>query len=114
MEPEPLQLTDIDQLTNGIDFYNNIPLSIVNDHNVRLGVMVEPFYWHYHPNSDETFFGIEGVLLIDLEDRTIELNPGQLFTIPLNVIHRTRPKADRSVNLTFELSAIETIKVDIK
>ena len=28
--------------------------------------MTEPFYWHYHPNSDETFLVIEGIVCIDL------------------------------------------------
>jgi mannose-6-phosphate isomerase-like protein (cupin superfamily) len=75
--------------------------------------MTEPFYWHYHPNSDETFLVLEGVLCIDLEDRTVELSPGQLITIPANTMHRTRPKHDRSVNVTFERENIQTVKADI-
>lgn len=113
MTPQALTLIDIQEKTAGIDFYKNIPLSTVNDHNVRLSVMTEPFYWHYHPNSDETFLVIEGILCIDLEDKTIEVEPGQLFSIPANVIHCTRPKDHRSVNLTFERSNIQTVKVDL-
>ncbi|WP_236050049.1 cupin domain-containing protein [Hymenobacter negativus] len=73
--------------------------------------MNEPFYWHYHPNSDEVFWVVEGTLCIDLEEGTVELSPGQLFAIPANVRHRTRPLGVRSVNLTFERADIETIKV---
>ncbi|MEJ1237422.1 cupin domain-containing protein [Chryseolinea sp. T2] len=72
--------------------------------------MTDPFFWHYHPNSDETFLVTDGVLCIDLEDHTIELAAGQLFTIPANVKHRTRPKEGRSVNLTFERASIETVR----
>jgi uncharacterized cupin superfamily protein len=72
--------------------------------------MTQPYYWHYHPNSDETFLELEGVLIIELEDQTIELSPGQLFTVPTNVLHRTKPKGSRSVNLSFELAAMQTIK----
>ena len=75
--------------------------------------MTESFYWHYHPNSDETFITLEGVLCIDLQSETIELSPGQLLTIPKNTIHRTRPKGERSVNLTVEHGQIETVKVDV-
>lgn len=92
MEPPVLTPIDIKQETIQVDYYKNIRLSIVNDHAVRLSVMSEPFYWHYHPNSDETFLVLEGVLCIDLEDRTVELMPSQLITIPANVVHRTRPK----------------------
>jgi mannose-6-phosphate isomerase-like protein (cupin superfamily) len=113
MEPPVLIPIDIKQETNGVDSYKNIPLSIVNDHTVRLSVMTESFYWHYHPNSDETFLVMEGVLCIELEGRTFELTPGQLFTIPANVVHCTRPKHDRSVNLTFERVGIETVRIDL-
>ncbi|GAA4199487.1 hypothetical protein GCM10022289_09920 [Pedobacter jeongneungensis] len=107
-----LTVIDIEQETAGISSYKNVPLSLFNDHIVRVGVMTESFYWHYHPNSDETFMAIEGILLIDLEDRTVELKPGQLFTIPAMVKHCTRPLHGRSVNLTFELAAMETVRCD--
>jgi mannose-6-phosphate isomerase-like protein (cupin superfamily) len=106
----PLTVIDIQQETHEINSYKNVPVAGVNDHVVRLSIMTEPFYWHYHPNSDETFLVLEGVVCIDLEDRTVELAAGQLFTIPANVRHRTRPQGDRSVNLTFELVAMETVK----
>jgi len=49
--------------------------------------------------------------VIDVQqDRMVELEPGQLFTIPANVRYLTRPQRNRSVNLTFELAAMETIK----
>ncbi|MBC7400572.1 MAG: cupin domain-containing protein [Mucilaginibacter sp.] len=98
--------------TNTVDSYINIPLTEVNDHVVRMSVMTEDFYWHYHPNSDETFMVIEGTLLIDLETGTIELNKGQMITVPKNMPHRTRPKDGRSVNLTIELTAMETVRIE--
>ena len=111
MQPtSPLTLIDIQHHIQETASYKNIPLSLTNDHLVRLSVMREPFYWHYHPNSDETFLVTEGVLYIELEDRTIELEAGQLFTIPANVKHCTRPKGNRSVNLTFEREDMITIR----
>jgi mannose-6-phosphate isomerase-like protein (cupin superfamily) len=91
--------------------YSNKPVAIVNDHVVRMSVMTEPYFWHFHPNSDESFLVIEGSVFIDLEDRTVELFPNQLFTIPKNVVHRTRPVGNRSVNITFEKSVMITEKV---
>jgi mannose-6-phosphate isomerase-like protein (cupin superfamily) len=94
------------------DVYKNIPIALVNDHVVRLSVMTEAYLWHLHPNSDETFLVIEGSVFIDLEDKTVELLPNQLFTIPKNVIHRTRPNGTRSVNLTFEHDCLITEPVN--
>lgn len=104
---------DFGQLTQAVTTpYANFTLATVNDHVVKLSVMTQDYYWHYHPNSDETFIVTEGILLIDLETQTIELLPGQLFSVPKNVVHRTRPKGERSVNLTVEHGQIETIRVD--
>ena len=91
--------------------YANLALGHVNDHVVRMSVMTESFYWHRHPNSDETFLVLEGELL-DIGDKTITLTRGEMTTVPKNVPHRTRPGTARSVNLTVELTAMETVRLD--
>ena len=91
--------------------YDNHPIANINDHVVNISTMTEPYYWHFHPNSDETFLVIEGQLCIEFENGSIELDPGQLLTIPRGVRHRTRPVGARSVNLTFELAQSETVAV---
>ena len=111
MRNPALTIIDIANITDKINIPTNLPLALVNDHVVRVSVMTEPYFWHFHPNSDETFLVLEGSVFIDLEDKTIELFPSQLFTIPKNVIHRTRPGGTRSVNLTFESQDLTTAKV---
>ena len=113
MYAPPLTVYDTMQFVQSQDAnYVNEPLAMVNDHVVRISVMTEPYFWHLHPDSDETFLVIEGVIFLDLEDRTVELSPGQLFTVPANVNHRTRPKTARSVNLTFESRKMTTVKTE--
>lgn len=82
--------------------YHNRSLATVNDHEVRMSVMTSGYGWHRHPDSDETFAVLEGELVIEFEAAEIVLRPGQMLTVPRGVVHRTRPKGDRSVNLTFE------------
>ncbi|HEY1984091.1 MAG TPA: cupin domain-containing protein [Terracidiphilus sp.] len=91
--------------------YDNHPIARINDHVVRIATMEEPYHWHFHPNSDETFLVMEGRLAIDFESGSVELDAGQLLTIPRGVRHRTRPVGTRSVNLTFELAQLETVAV---
>jgi mannose-6-phosphate isomerase-like protein (cupin superfamily) len=82
--------------------YKNFVLLNINNHCLRLAVMQGEFRWHQHPRSDECFLVVEGELEIDLADgRTFRLKPGEAFTIPAGVIHRTRSHA-RAVNLCFE------------
>ena len=70
--------------------------------------MTEAYHWHCHPDSDETFLALEGGLVIDLDDETVELKPGSMFTVNRGVRHRTRPLGTRSVNLTFERADAKT------
>lgn len=89
-------------LTNGLeDDWKNFVVSEVNDHVVRLSLLQRDFHWHSHSKSDEVFYVIQGKLFVDLEDRTEELHPGEMITIPKNVQHRTRSQ-DRTILLCFE------------
>lgn len=94
---DPLALSQLVQ-----EPYRNVSLARVNDHEIRMSVMTERFGWHRHPDSDETFVGVDGELVIELEDSEILVRPGELVTVPAGTLHRTRPRGARSVNLTFE------------
>ena len=88
------------------DKWFNQTLTQVNDSVVRLGIVEGEYHWHKHDNDDEFFFVLQGQLLIDVEDRTIELNPNQGVTITKGVMHRPRaPKT--TVMLMVETSAIQ-------
>jgi len=89
--------------------YRNASLGEVNDHQIRMSVMTGQFPWHRHPDSDETFFGVDGELVIEFADREVVVKPGQFVTIPAGTLHRTRPAGKRSVNLTFERIGAETL-----
>ena len=86
-----LTLIDVDKIRQSVtDEWFNQSLCEVNDCVVRLGVVQGEFHWHKHDNEDEFFFVVDGRLIIDLEDRSVELLPKQGFTIPKGVVHRTR------------------------
>ena len=89
--------------------YENVSLGEVNDHEIRMSVMTEQFRWHHHPDSDETFFGVDGELVIEFRDREVVVKAGQFVTVPAGTLHRTRPAGARSVNLTFERRGADTI-----
>lgn len=98
---EKINLYDI---TKEISEYRNWIVNEVNDHVLRIAVINGEYHWHKHEDCDELFMVLEGELFIDLEDRTISLKPGEVFTIPRNVMHRTRSN-ERTVNLCFEKSS---------
>ncbi|HEY0628387.1 MAG TPA: cupin domain-containing protein [Sphingomicrobium sp.] len=92
--------------------YDNRSLVTVNDHEIRMSVMTEPFVWHHHPDSDESFYGIDGELIIEFEGGEVVVAPGQFITVPAGTLHRTRPAGSRSVNLTFERTGAATVFKD--
>jgi len=86
-----LQRIDVPEMVRACtDKWFNETLTRVNDSVVRIGIVEGEYHWHKHDNDDEFFFVLEGQLLVDLEDRTIQLNPGQGVTVTRGVVHRTR------------------------
>ncbi len=72
-----------------VDWYNQT-LCQVNDSVVRLGVMKGRYHWHQHENEDELFFVLEGTFFVELEERDVELGPGQGLVVPRGVRHCPR------------------------
>jgi quercetin dioxygenase-like cupin family protein len=98
----PLDIIDLKALADTCEFkWFNQTLCQVNGSVVRMGVFEGEYHWHKHDEDDEFFHVLEGALLIDLEDRAVELAPGQGMVVPKGVVHRTRAKR-RTVVLMFE------------
>jgi mannose-6-phosphate isomerase-like protein (cupin superfamily) len=98
----PLEVVDVQALVDACkEPWYNQTLCRVNDSVVRLGVLQGEFHWHKHDREDEFFYVVEGRFVIELEGRTVELEPRQGFTVPKGVMHRTRAP-ERTVILMIE------------
>jgi mannose-6-phosphate isomerase-like protein (cupin superfamily) len=94
----PLELVDIPKLIEASKKeWQNYSLCEVNDCVVRLGVIHGEFHWHKHDHEDEFFYVIDGLLHIDTDDRTYDLQPGHGFTVPKGTSHRTRAPERTSI-----------------
>jgi mannose-6-phosphate isomerase-like protein (cupin superfamily) len=103
---EPLQLIDVPALVAACtDRWYNQTLCRVNDSVVRMGVVQGEYHWHKHEEEDEFFYVVEGEFLIDLEDRSVKLGPGQGFVVPKGIMHRPRAQ-QRTVILMVEGAGI--------
>jgi mannose-6-phosphate isomerase-like protein (cupin superfamily) len=99
---KPLEVIDAKAVADACEFkWFNQTLCQVNESVVRLGVVEGEYHWHKHDADDEFFFVVDGRLLIDLEGRLVELDPGQGFVVPRGVVHRTRAP-QRTIVLMFE------------
>ncbi|MEY2482772.1 MAG: hypothetical protein QOK24_1300 [Verrucomicrobiota bacterium] len=103
---QPLEVIDVPKLVEACDdkWYNQT-LCQVDESVVRLGVVHGEYHWHKHENEDEFFYVVSGQLLIDLENRCIDLAPGNGVVIPKGVMHRPRAP-ERTVILMVERAGI--------
>ena len=101
-----LEVVDVPALVKACrDRWYNQTLCQVNDSVIRLGVLQGDYHWHKHDRDDEFFFVLEGRFIIDLEDRSVELQRFEGFVVPKGIVHRTRAP-DRAIVLMAETSAI--------
>jgi mannose-6-phosphate isomerase-like protein (cupin superfamily) len=106
---KPLEIVDVARLVeeNSDEWYNQT-LCRVNDSIVRLGVLEGEYHWHHHDEGDEFFMVLDGTLLIDLEERTVELSRWQGITIPRGDEHRPRAPAKTVVLMVEQQSVVPT------
>ena len=104
-----LEVIDVPKLVRECtDKWFNQTLTKVNESVVRIGIVEGDYHWHKHDNDDEFFFVISGKLFIDLEDKTIELNPNEGTTISKGIMHRPRAPI-KTVMLMVETDKIDPI-----
>ena len=95
---KPLEIIDVPTLIEqSTKKWQNMSLCTVNNSVIRLAVIEGEFHWHKHDKEDEFFFVIDGLLLIDLEEKVIELKPKYGFMVPKGTLHRTRAPSRTSV-----------------
>jgi mannose-6-phosphate isomerase-like protein (cupin superfamily) len=70
---------------------------MLNDYKVMVAKVKGEFVWHAHPDTDDFFLVLAGRLTIQLRDRDVVLDPGELFIVPRGVEHC--PRADRETQL---------------
>jgi mannose-6-phosphate isomerase-like protein (cupin superfamily) len=86
----PLKIIEAGQLAREATHpWYNQTLCEVNASVVRLGVVQGEYHWHHH-ESDEFFYVVDGALLVDTENGTLELHSGQALVVPRTVEHRPR------------------------
>jgi mannose-6-phosphate isomerase-like protein (cupin superfamily) len=101
------KIIDVQEIVdNCAEKWINFTLTEVNDSFVRMGIFEGEFHWHKHDKEDEFFYVVEGKLLLDLENGTLELGPKQGYTVPRTVLHRTRAE-EKTIVLMVEGNTVD-------
>jgi len=80
----------------------------LNGQHVKLVKLLGEFVWHAHAEEDELFLVIDGRLLLEFRDRTVELGPGEFLIVPRGVEHRPVAPEEVSILLFEPASTLNT------
>ena len=79
-----------------------------NDNDVRVVKVKGEFVWHKHDDTDDFFLVLRGHLTIQLRDRDVELDEGELFVVPRGVEHCPRADEEAAVLLIEPVGTVNT------
>ena len=60
----------------------------LNGQTVKIARLKGEFIWHHHEAEDELFLVVKGRLIVQLRDREVSLEAGELLIVPRGVEHR--------------------------
>ena len=80
----------------------------INDDEVRIVKVKGEFVWHKHDDTDDFFLVLDGHLTIQLRDRNVELDEGELFVVPRGVEHCPRADEEAAILLIEPAGTVNT------
>ncbi|MCU4173742.1 cupin domain-containing protein [Carboxylicivirga sp. N1Y90] len=70
------------------DYWNPKIVGELNGQLVKLAKFKGEFMLHQHEHEDEMFLVIEGKLMMELDDKTLQINAGEFVIIPKGTNHK--------------------------
>jgi mannose-6-phosphate isomerase-like protein (cupin superfamily) len=83
-------------------------VGFLNDYKLAVVRVLGEFVWHKHDDTDDFFLVLAGHLTIQLRDRDVELDPGELFVVPRGIEHRPRAAEETHVLLIEPRGTVNT------
>jgi mannose-6-phosphate isomerase-like protein (cupin superfamily) len=77
-----------EKLATFTDRFSPRTVATYNGNDVMVAKLEGPFHWHKHDDTDDFFLVLAGTLDIELRDRRVTLNQGEVFVVPKGVEHR--------------------------
>jgi mannose-6-phosphate isomerase-like protein (cupin superfamily) len=80
----------------------------LNDYKVQVVKARGEFVWHSHAETDDFFLVVKGHLTIQLRDRDVHLEEGELFVVPRGVEHCPRADDEAHILLIEPVGTVNT------
>lgn len=90
------------------DHWSPRVIAEMNDYQFKLARVQGEFVWHDHPDTDEVFIVIEGVLEIEFRDGKVRIEAGEMFVVPKGVEHKPIAEHECKIMLVEPKGVINT------
>ena len=80
----------------------------LDDNYIKVAKVRGTLAWHSHEHEDEMFYVLDGVFRIEMEDRSVVLNPGEMFVVPKGVRHNPIAEQECLILLIERKSTLHT------
>lgn len=90
------------------DYWSPRVIAEMNDYQFKLVKLRGEFVWHDHRDTDETFILFDARLRIELCDRQVVLEAGEMYVVPKGVEHRSCTEGETSLLLIEARGVVNT------
>lgn len=105
----PIKTVNLNEKFNSFsEFWSPKIVGELNGQYVKVAKFKDEFIMHQHEDEDEMFLVIEGKLLMELEDKTLEVNPGEFIIIPRGTNHKPIAVGEAKILLFEPKSTLNT------
>ena len=104
-----MEVTSPVHIASGLDeLWSPRVVAEVDDAYVKVAKVRGSLAWHSHENEDELFFVLKGHLRIEMENRSVELDEGEMFVVPKGVRHNPVAESECHLMLIERKSTLHT------
>ena len=97
-----------EKLSKFTDHWSPRIVAEMNDYQFKLVKIKGDFVWHNHDDTDEVFIVLEGEMMIEFKDETVELKEGEIFVVPKGVEHKPYSEKECKIMLVEPKGVVNT------
>ena len=90
------------------EYWSPKVISEVDNSYVKVAKLKGSFVWHEHQDEDELFFVLKGSLVIEYENKKVQLQAGDLHVVPKGIKHNPVAEEECLVMLIEKKSTLHT------
>ncbi len=94
------------------EYWNPKIVGELNHQFVKIAKFKNEFIMHQHEHEDELFLVVQGTLFMELDDKTLKINPGEFVIIPKGTNHKPYAKEEVHVVLFEPQTTLNTGNVE--